>query len=135
MTLTRIITHTATIAAAATALAAPAATARPADAHATVTTTAAVMPHKQEHRSAGVIGTGSLRRHAGVGAVRGYPTRPAQDEQANPRPDATTSGVPAERDRPWTASAIAIAAGLLALAAIGATLRRTRHGGRGRLAA
>ena len=110
------------IAIATAALAAPTALARPAEAPPAVTKAAAAEQHKQ----------------ARLAPVNPYPTRPAQGEQANPRPEptATTASVaPVERDIAWTTIAFAIAGGMLALAAIGGIVRHTRRGGRARVSA
>jgi hypothetical protein len=114
MTLRSIITRTATIALTAAALAAPTASARPADAP-------------------GVAAT-----QQSSAAVSTYPTRPAQGEQANPRPDATTTAATkplAERDTNWTTIAIGIAGSLLAVGGIALIGSRTRRTGRARIAA
>jgi hypothetical protein len=120
MTLRSIITRTATIALAAAALTAPTASARPADMPPAVAKTTAATQHQQGMRS--------------VDASE-YPTRPAQGEQANPQPDATTTTAPAERDIAWTTIGIGVAGGLLALGAIGGLVRHTRRGGRARVTA
>jgi hypothetical protein len=122
VTFRSIITHTATIALAAAALAAPAASARPADMPLAVAEAATAAQHKQAKRSAD---------------VGDYPTRPAQGEQANPRPDATTTAASrvAERDIAWTTIGIGVAGSLLAFGAIGGLVRRTRRGGRARVTA
>jgi hypothetical protein len=121
--MTRSIIRTATIALAAAALAAPAASARPADMPPAVAKAATAAQHKQAERSA---------------AVADYPTRPAQGEQANPRPDATTTaatGALAERDIAWTTIGIGVAGSLLALGAIAGIVRHTRRSGRPRVTA
>jgi len=113
----RSIIRTVTIAIATAALAAPTALARPAEAPPAV-----AEQHKQ----------------ARLAQINPYPTRPAQGEQANPRPEptATTASVaPVERDTAWTTIAFAIAGGMLALAAIGGIVRHTRRGGRARVSA
>ena len=123
MTLSSIITRTATIALAAAALAAPAASARPADMPPAIANAAATAQPKQAERSAD---------------VGDYPTRPAQGEQANPRPDASTTAAtrtPAERDIAWTTIGIGIAGSLLALGAIVGIVKRTRRTGRARITA
>ena len=81
----RRIIRTATTAIAIAALAAPTALARPADMPPAVAKAAAAEQHKQ----------------ARLAQLQTYPTRPAQGEQANPRPEPTTiaaPNVPAERD-------------------------------------
>jgi hypothetical protein len=116
--MTRSILRTATTAIAIAALAAPTALARPADMPPAVAKTAAAEQHKQ----------------ARLAQINPYPTRPAQGEQANPRPEPTTTAAPnapAERDIPWTTIAI----WLTALAAIAGIIRHTRHSGRTRVTA
>ena len=123
MSVRSIITRTATIALAAAALTAPTASARPADMPPAVAKAATAAQHKQAERSAD---------------VGDYPTRPAQGEQANPRPDATTTAAtkaPAERDIAWTTIGMGVAGSLLALGAIGGLVRHTRRGGRARVTA
>jgi hypothetical protein len=120
VTLRSILTRTATIALAAAALAAPTASARPADMPPAVAK-AATAATQQAERSA---------------AVSDYPTRPAQGEQANPRPNATTTTATkalAERDSAWTTIAIGIAGTLLAIGAIGGITIRTRRTARARI--
>jgi hypothetical protein len=120
--MSRSIIRTITTAIAITALAAPTALARPADMPPAVAKAAAAT-QQQVARSA---------------AVSDYPPRPAQGEQANPRPDATTTTATkalAERDIAWTTIAIGIGASLLALVAIGGTVRHTRRSGRARVSA
>ena len=95
--MTRSIIRTITTAIAIVALAAPTALARPADMPPAVAKAAAAEQHKQAR----------LAQH------QRYPTRPAQGEQANPRPEPTTTAAPsapAERDIPWTTIAIWLAA-------------------------
>ena len=114
----RSIIRTVTIAIATAALAAPTALARPAEAPPAVAKAATAEQHKK----------------ARLAQVNPYPTRPAQGEQANPRPEptATTASVaPVERDIAWTT----IAGGMLALAAIGGIVRHSRRGGRARISA
>jgi hypothetical protein len=109
----RRIIRTATTAIAIAALAAPTALARPADMPPAVAKAAAAEQHKQ----------------ARLAELQTYPTRPAQGEQANLRPEPATTvvpSVPAERDTDWTTIGLAIAAALLAIAAIAATVRHTR---------
>jgi hypothetical protein len=121
--MTRSIIRTATIALAAAALAAPAASARPADMPPAVAKAATAAQHKQAERSS---------------EVGGYPTRPAQCEQANPRPDATATAATtpvAERDIAWTTIGIAVAGSLLALGTITGIVRHTRRSARVRLSA
>jgi hypothetical protein len=122
VTLRRSLTRTATIAMAIAALAAPTASARPADMPPAVAKAATAAQHKQAERSAD---------------VGDYPTRPAQGEQANPRPDAATTAATrvAERDIAWTTIGIGVAGCLLAFGAIGAIVRHTRRGGRARVTA
>jgi hypothetical protein len=123
VTLRSSLTRTATIAMAIAALAAPTAFARPADMPPAVAKAAAAAEqHKQ----------------ARLAQVNPYPTRPAQGEQANPRPEPTMTAAlsaPAERDIAWTTIALGIGASMLALAAIGGTVKRTRRGGRARVSA
>jgi hypothetical protein len=110
------------IAIATAALAAPTAFARPADMPPAVAKAAAAEQHKQ----------------ARLAQVNPYPTRPAQGEQANPRPQPTMTAAlsaPAERDIAWTTIALGIGASLLALVAIGGTVKRTRRSGRARVTA
>jgi hypothetical protein len=114
----RSIIRTITTAIAIAALAAPTALARPADVPPAVAKAAAVEQHKQ----------------ARLAQINPYPTRPAQGEQANPRPEPTTTAAPnapAERDIPWTTIAIWLAA----LVAIAGIVRHARHIGRTRVAA
>lgn len=114
----RSIIRTVTTAIAIAALAAPTALARPADMPPAVAKAAAAEQHKQ----------------ARLAQLQTYPTRPAQGEQANPRPEPTTTATlpaPAERDIPWTTIAIWLAA----LAAITAIVRHARHSGRARITA
>jgi hypothetical protein len=116
--MTRTIIRIATIAIA--ALTAPTALARPADVPPAVAKAAAAEQRKQ----------------ARLAQVNPYPTRPAQGEQANPRPEPTTTTTapsePAERDTAWTTIGLGIAAGLLAVGAIAIGARRI---GRPRIAA
>jgi hypothetical protein len=121
VTLRSIFTRTATIALAAAALAAPTASARPADVP--NANAAAAAQHEQAKRSAD---------------VGDYPTRPAQGEQANPRPDATTTTATtpvAERDIAWTRIGIGLVGSLLALSAIAGIVKHTRRSGRARITA
>ena len=120
--MTRSIIRTVTTAIAIAALAAPTALARPADMPPAVAKAAAAEQHKQ----------------ARLAQINPCPTRPAQGEQANPRPEPATTAAPsapAERDIAWTTIAVGIAAGLLALAAIGGTVTHTRRSGRARVTA
>jgi hypothetical protein len=121
--MTRRIIRTITTAIAITALAAPTAFARPADTPPAVAKAAAAATQQQAARSA---------------AVSDYPPRPAQGEQANPRPDATTTTATkalAERDIAWTTIAIGIAGTLLAIGAIAGITIRTRRTARARITA
>ncbi len=118
MTLTSIITRTATIALAAAALAAPAASARPADVPPAAAKTATAQQPKQAQRSAD---------------VGDYPTRPAQGEQANPRPDAPPQAT-ADSGIAWSMIGLGMA-GLLAAAAIVGAVSLTRRSGRARITA
>jgi hypothetical protein len=114
----RSIIRTITTAIAIAALAAPTALARPADMPPAVAKAAAAEQHKQ----------------ARLAQINPYPTRPAQGEQANPRPEPTAiaaPSAPAERDIPWTTIAIWLAA----LAAIAGIIRHTRHSERTRVTA
>ena len=123
MSVSSSLTRTATIAVAIAALAAPIASARPVDTPPAVAKSAPAAQHKQAGRSAD---------------VGDYPTRPAQGEQANPRPDATTTAATrslAERDIAWMTIGIGVAGSLLAFGAIGGIVRRTRRGGRARVTA
>ena len=107
--------RTITTAIAIAALAAPTALARPADMPPAVAKAAAAEQHKQ----------------ARLAQLQTYPTRPAQGEQANPRPDTIATpapSVPAERDTDWTMIGLGIAAALLALAAIAGIVHHTRSG-------
>jgi len=107
----RSIIRTVTTAIAIGALAAPTALARPADMPPAV----AAEQHKQ----------------ASLAQLQTYPTRPAQGEQANPRPErmtAATLTAPAERDSDWTTIGLGIAAALLAVAAIAGVTHHTRNG-------
>jgi hypothetical protein len=118
----RSIIRTVTIAIAIAALAAPAAFARPAEMPPAVAKAAAAEQHKQ----------------ARLAQINPYPTRPAQGEQANPRPEptvTTASVAPVERDIAWTTIAFAIAGGMLALAAIAGIVRHTRRSERARITA
>jgi hypothetical protein len=120
--MSRRIIRTITTAIVIAALAAPTALARPADMPPAVAKAAAVEQHKQ----------------ARLAQINPYPTRPAQGEQANPRPELTTSAAPsapAERNIAWTTVALSIAAGLLALGAIGGIVRHSRRSGRTRVTA
>ena len=111
----RSIIRTLTTAIAIAALAAPTALARPADMPPAVAKAAAAEQHKQ----------------ARLAQLQTYPTRPAQGEQANPRPEPTTTATltaPAARDSDWTTIGLGIAAALLALAAIAGITRHTRSG-------
>jgi hypothetical protein len=115
----RNIIRTVTIAIATAALAAPTALARPAD-------------------MAPAVAKAAAAEHARLAQVNPYPTRPAQGEQANPRPDTTTTvapSAPVERDIAWTTIASALAGGMLALAAAGGSVRHTRRNGRARISA
>jgi hypothetical protein len=120
----RRILRTVSIAIAIATIAAPTALARPADMPPAVAKAAAEQ-HKQ----------------ARLAQVNPYPTRPAQGEQANPRPDTATAAAPsapsapAERDNAWATIALGIGAGLLALAAIGGIVSHTRRGGRAHVGA
>jgi hypothetical protein len=125
VTLRSIFTRTATIALAAAALAAPTASARPAD----------MPPANANANAATAAQHEQAKRSADVGD---YPTRPAQGEQANPRPDATTTTATtpvAERDIAWTTIGIGLAGSLLALSAIAGIVRHTRRSGRARITA
>ena len=118
----RSILRTATTAIAIAALAAPTALARPADMPPAVAKAAAAEQHKQ----------------ARLAQANPYPTLPAQGEQANPRPEPTTTAAPsapAERDIAWTTIVISISASLLALGAIGGIVTHTRRSGRARVSA
>ena len=119
----RNIIRTVTIAIATAALAAPTALARPADMPPAVAQAAAAAEqHKQ----------------ARLAQVNPYPTRPAQGEQANPRPEPTTIAaprVPAERNTDWTTIGLGITAALLVLAAIAGIVRHARRSGRARVTA
>jgi hypothetical protein len=147
VTLTSVLTRTATIALAAAAFVAPAASARPADtrpANATEAATAAV-EHKDARRPANATeaaaaaaehttarpadaNAGSRQRHAGIGAARGYPARPAQGKQANPRADSSPQA-PIDRGIAWTTIAIGLAGSLLAVGAIAGIAVHARHAG------
>ena len=116
MKLTSIITRSATIALATAALAAPAASARPAD--------LPPAPRAAEQQ----------RQDSGSTNPAPYPTRPAQGEQANPRPD-TTAAAPAARGIAWTTITIGMAGSLLAIGTIAGRTRRTRRTGRSRITA
>jgi hypothetical protein len=125
VTLRSSLTRTATIAMAIAAFAAPTAFARPADMPPAVAKAATAAQHKQAERTAD---------------VGDYPTRPAQGEQANPRPAGTTTaatGALADRDIAWTTIGIGIgvAGSLLALGAIAGNVRHTRRSGRPRVTA
>lgn len=128
MTLKSIITRTATIALAAAALAAPAASARPAEAPPAT----AAAQDKQGLRSSDANGAGSRHKRAGLRTAREYPTRPAQGELANPRPDASLQA-PADPGITWTPIAIGFAGSLLAVGAIGLIASRGRRPGRARI--
>ena len=111
----RSIIRTVTTAIAIAALAAPTALARPADMPPAVAKATAAVQHKQ----------------ARLAQLQTYPTRPAQGEQANPRPELTTTATltaPAERDSDWTTIGLGIAAALLAVAAIAGVTHHTRSG-------
>ena len=110
----RSIIRTATTAIAIAALAAPTALARPADMPPAVAKAAAAEQHKQARL-----------------AELQTPTRPAQGEQANLRPEPTTTATltaPVERDSDWTTIGLGIAAALLAVAAIAGITHHTRSG-------
>ena len=120
--MTRSIISTLTTAIAIAALAAPTALARPADLPPAVAKAAAAEQHKQ----------------ARLAQANPYPTRPAQGEQANPRPDATTTTATtpvAERDIAWTRIGIGLVGSLLALSAIAGIVKHTRRSGRARITA
>jgi hypothetical protein len=109
----RSIIRTVTTAIAIAALAAPTALARPADMPPAVAKAAAAEQHKQ----------------ARLAQLQTYPTRPAQGEQANPRPEPTTTATltaPPERDSDWTTIGLGIAAALLTVAAIAGITHHTR---------
>jgi hypothetical protein len=150
VTLTSVLTRPATIALAAAAFVAPAASARPADtrpANATeaATAAAAAVEHKDARRPANAAeaaaaaaehttarpadaNAGSRQRHAGIGAARGYPARPAQGKQANPRADSSPQA-PIDRGIAWTTIAIGLAGSLLAVGAIAGIAVHARHAG------
>jgi hypothetical protein len=111
----RSIIRTIAIAIAIAALAAPTALARPADMPPAVTKAASAEQHKQARRA----------------QLNPYPTRPAQGEQANPRPE-TPPQAAAVADGGWDTVGLWSAVGLLALAAAVAVMtsraRRIRHG-------
>jgi hypothetical protein len=109
----RSIIRTVTAAFAIAALAAPTALARPADMPPAVAKAAAAEQHKQ----------------ARLAQLQTYPTRPAQGEQANPRPEPTTTAkltAPTARDSDSTTIGLGITAALLALATIAGITHHTR---------
>jgi hypothetical protein len=113
--MSRSIIRTVTAAIAIAALAAPSAVALPANRSPVRAKGLAVESHKQ----------------ARIDHLQRYPTRPAQDEQANPRPETITTAAPsvaAERDTDWTMIGLGIAAALLALATIAGITHHTRSG-------
>jgi len=66
---------------------------------------------------------------ARLAQLQTYPTRPAQGEQAIPRPEPTTTATltaPAEHDTDWTLIGLGIATALLALVAIAGITHHTR---------
>jgi hypothetical protein len=111
--MTRSISRIAALALAAAALAAPAAFARPADA------------------------PSSVKASPTPFAEAPYPTRPAQGEQANPRPEPPVQPT-VDPGTNWTAIGLGIGGSLLAIAAIGGLVthaRHSAHAGHGRIAA
>jgi hypothetical protein len=122
--MTRSIISTITTAIAIVALAAPTALARPAD----------VPPSAAAEQVQAKEAAAEQHKQARLDQLQRYPTRPAQGEQANPRPEPATTAAPsapAERDIPWTTIAIWLAA----LAAIAGIIRHARHSGRTRVTA
>jgi hypothetical protein len=129
--MTRRIIRTATVALAAAALAAPTAMALPAD---MPPSASAATQQEQDVRLPDAVEAASSHKQAGHPyATSGYPTRPAQGEQANPRPE-TPPQAPADPTVAWTMIGLGIA-GLLAAAAIAVLVSRTRRSGRARIAA
>jgi hypothetical protein len=116
--MTRRIIRTATTALAIAALAAPTALARPADMPPSVAKATAAAQHEQAARS----------------ATSEYPTRPAQGEQANPRPEVPAQPI-ADRGIAWETIGLGIAGSLLALTAIAGIASRARRSGRARITA
>ena len=114
----RSIIRTITTAIAIAALAAPTALARPADTPPAVAKAAAATSHKQARLAS---------------AANEYPSRPAQGEQANPRPE-TAPQPAADSGIAWSMIGLGIA-GLLAAAAIAGIVGRTRHAARARITA
>jgi hypothetical protein len=114
--MSRSIIRTVTAAIAIAALAAPSAVALPANRSPVRAKGLAAESHKQ----------------ARIDHLQRYPTRPAQDEQANPRFEPTTTATPsvppAQHDTDWTTIGLGIAAALLALAAIAGITHHTRSG-------
>ena len=133
--MSRRIIRTTTVAIAVAALGAPTALALPPDMPPAVAeATAAASEQKQDARSPDAIDAATSHRQAGHPyATSGYQTRPAQGEQANPRPE-TPPQAPADSSVTWKMIGLGIA-GLLAAAAIAVLVSRTRRSARARIAA
>lgn len=133
--MTRRIIRTATTAIAIVALAAPTALARPADMPPSAAAAAAAAAQReQDMRSPDAIDAATSHKQARLPSEASqYPTRPAQGEQANPRPE-TPPQAPADPSVAWKMIGLGIA-GLLAAAAIAVLVSRTRRSARARIAA
>ena len=132
--MSRRIIRTATTAMAIVALAAPTALARPADMPPAVAKAAAAAQLQQDMRSPDAIDAGTSHKRARLpSAASQYPTRPAQGEQAIPRPE-TPPQAPADSGVAWSMIGLGIA-GLLAVAVVAVLVSRTRRSGRARITA
>jgi hypothetical protein len=132
--MTRRIIRTATTAIAIVALAAPTALARPADMPPSAAAAAAAAIREQDMRSPDAIDAATPHKQARLPSEASqYPTRPAQGEQANPRPE-TPPQAPADPSVASKMIGLGIA-GLLAAAAIAVLVSRTRRSARARIAA
>jgi hypothetical protein len=137
VTLSSIITRTATIALAAGALAAPTASARPAETPPAAAKAASADQHRQARRSAAA---GTQSKQHPIAAVQpatrrrlpGPPTWPV-----NPQPITPARGVnnPASSDVNPTTIGLGIAASLLAIAGVAGLARRSRRVQRARVTA
>jgi len=121
----RSVIRTLTTAIAIAALAAPAALARPVDMPPAVAEATAAAQREQDMRPPDASGHPY--------ATSGYPTRPAQGEQANPRPE-TPPQAPADHSIAWSMIGVGIA-GLLIIVAIAGVASRARRSGRARITA
>jgi len=124
--------HIATVVLATAALGAATASARPPDPPPADTTAA---PHQEQTRDSRDSADPTPDRHAGVTrAPATFPTRPAQGEQANPRPQAPAQPVADDRTA-GTTIGLGIAAALLILAVIVGSASRWLRSGRSRMTA